>query len=235
MKLPDLTTGVILSRYKRFLADIKLDSGETVTAHCANTGAMTSCWEPGARVALSYNDNPKRKLRWSLERVDMGQGWIGVNTARTNPTVVSFIEEKRIPGLTQYEQIKTEPVYHAPGFPRSRFDVLLSGGDHPPCFIEIKNTTLWLNQKIQFPDAVTERGRKHLELLIHAVANGYRGIILFAVNRPEGRSVSAAAEIDPAYAETLSRAVANGVEAIAVRIKHTTDGVEMGKVLPVVV
>ncbi|MBX2870319.1 MAG: DNA/RNA nuclease SfsA [Acidiferrobacterales bacterium] len=233
MKLPDLTEGIILSRYKRFLADIELDSGEVVTAHCANTGAMTSCWKPGARVALSYNDNPKRKLRWSLERVDMGQGWIGVNTARTNPIIVNFIKQRQIPGLTQYEEIQTEPVYIAPGFPKSRFDVRLGSDDEKPCYVEIKNTTLWLDQKIQFPDAVTERGRKHLELLIHAVQDGYRGIILFAVNRPEGINVTAASEIDPAYAETLRRAADSGVETIAVRIRHLADRVEMDGMLPV--
>ena len=233
MNLPPLTTGIILNRYKRFLADIKLDTGETVTAHCANTGAMTSCWQPGARVALSYNDNPKRKLRWSLERVDMGGGWIGVNTARTNPIIKSFIQDKSIPGLDQYDGIHGEPPYIASGFPKSRFDILLNAENKPDCYIEVKNTTLWLNQKIQFPDAVTERGRKHLDLLVHARQKGFRAVILFAVNRPEGDSVSAATDIDPAYARALGNALDKGVEAIAVRIQHHRDRVSMGEVLPV--
>ena len=163
----------------------------------------------------------------------MGQGWIGVNTARTNPIIASFIENRLIPGLDQYDVIKTEPSYSASGFPRSRFDLLLSGENQTRCYVEIKNTTLWLDQKIQFPDAVTERGRKHLELLIHAVENGSRGIILYAVNRPEGKVVSAAAAIDPAYSETLHRAIRCGVEAMAVRITHLSNSVRMGGILPV--
>jgi len=234
VNLPPLTPGTILNRYKRFLADVKLDTGETVTAHCANTGAMTSCWQPGARVALSYNDNPKRKLRWSLERVDMGSGWIGVNTARTNPIIMRFIEDRSIPGLDHYEEISGEPSYVADGFPKSRFDILLSAKDEPDCYIEVKNATLWLDQKIQFPDAVTERGRKHLDLLVHARQNGFRAVILFAVNRPEGDSVSAATAIDPAYASALENALKEGVEAIAVRIQHHENSVSMGEILPVV-
>ena len=111
MKLPPLFEGRILSRYKRFLADIELPTGEIVTAHCPNTGAMTGCWSPGVAVQISASDNPKRKLKWTLERVDMGAGWVGVNTARVNQFIRSFIEENAIPTLHGYRELKSEPAY----------------------------------------------------------------------------------------------------------------------------
>ena len=233
MKLPPLTRGRILSRYKRFLADIELENGEVVTAHCANTGAMTGCWEPGAPAELSYSNNPKRKLAWTLERVDMGHGWVGVNTSRVNQVVASLVEAGRVPGIDHYQSVQREPTYSAPGFPRSRFDLLLRRATLADCYVEVKNTTLWQDGMMQFPDAVTERGRKHLTLLAHAAARGNRSIILFAVNRPEGDAVRAAGQIDPAYAETLRQVVTEGVETLAVRLRHTPKGITMGGVLPV--
>lgn len=226
--LPPLTNGRILKRYKRFLADVELDTGELVTAHCANTGSMTGCWKPGAPVQLSHSDNPKRKLAWTLERVDMGAGWIGVNTARTNHIVCALINARLIPGLEAFDDIKREPAYSPVGYDRSRFDLLLTAADRADCFIEVKNTTLVVGNQVQFPDAVTSRGRKHLTLLAHAVEEGHRGVMLFAVNRPEGDSFSPARQIDPGYAETLDQVRASGVEAMAVRLAHTATGVNFG-------
>jgi sugar fermentation stimulation protein A len=228
MQLPPLTRGTILSRYKRFIADVELEDGRVITAHCPNTGAMTGCWAPGAPVELSASDNPKRKLKWTLERVDMGQGWVGVNTSRTNQIISAFIEKRKVPGLDQFDQLKREPVYEARGFPRSRFDLMLRSRREPDCYVEVKNTTLLVDDQIQFPDAVTERGRKHLLLLDHAVEAGFRGVIVFALNRPEGDVFSPARNIDPAYADTLSEVIEKGVEAMAVRIRHTPKGVRMG-------
>lgn len=233
MQFPPLTRGTILNRYKRFLADVKLENGRVVTAHCPNTGSMTGCWTPGAPVELSASDNPKRKLKWTLERVDMGQGWVGVNTSRTNQIVNTFIEKRNVPGLDRFDQLKREPVYTAKGFPRSRFDLMLTASGKPDCYVEVKNTTLLLDDRIQFPDAVTERGRKHLLLLAHAVKAGHRGVILFALNRPEGEVFSPARQIDPAYADTLAKVIDRGVEAMAVRIRHTPKGVRMGGLVPV--
>ena len=233
MNLPTLTDGRIISRYKRFLADVELSNGETVTAHCPNTGAMQGCWEPGAPVQLSASDNPKRKLKWTLERVDMGAGWIGVNTHRVNAIMSNFISDNTIPGLTGYSDLKREPTYNVDGFDRSRFDILLTKPDHQPCFVEIKNTTLFRNGEIQFPDAKTSRGKKHLELLQHATKNGYRSVILFAVNRPEGNLFRVAADIDPAYHQALVESSENGVDLFAFRIRHTQIGVEPGGRLPI--
>jgi sugar fermentation stimulation protein A len=233
MQFPPLTRGTILSRYKRFLADVELDDGRVVTAHCPNTGSMTSCWAPGAPVELSASSNPKRKLKWTLERVDMGRGWVGVNTSRTNQIISTFIEKRNVPGLDRFDQLKREPAYEAKGFPRSRFDLMLRTRREPDCYVEVKNTTLLLDDRIQFPDAVTERGRKHLMLLAHAVEAGFRGVIVFALNRPEGDVFSAARKIDPAYADTLTEVAEKGVEAMAVRIRHTPKGVRMGGLVPI--
>ena len=212
---------------------MELSNGELVTAHCPNTGSMTGCWEPGAAVQLSASDNPKRKLKWTLERVDMGSGWIGVNTNRVNQIIRSFLESKQIQQLSHYSNIKAEPTYQAEGFPKSRFDFLLQENAYSDCYIEVKNTTLFRNNEIQFPDAVTTRGRKHLQLLQHAVNKGHRGIILYAVNRPEGDVFRVASDIDPEYHNTLIATHDKGVEIIALRLQHTDTGVMPGELLPV--
>lgn len=220
LTLPPLTTGTLIKRYKRFLADVALPGMGMVTAHCPNTGSMASCWKPGAPVRLSHSDNPKRKLAWTLECVDMGRGWVGVNTSRVNSAVKAAIEHGAIDGLGAYTRIRGEPRILFDGHPASRFDLVLENDGAPECFIEVKNTTLLVGEAVKFPDAITERGRKHLELLALTVSQGSRGIILFAVNRPEGRWFEPAAEIDPQYAETLSRVVDAGVEVIVARLRH---------------
>ncbi len=129
MQLPPLTNGRILRRYKRFLADVELDDGTLVTAHCPNTGRMTGCWVAGAAVQLSFSNNPKRKLAWTLERVDMGMGWVGVNTARTNSVVAEAILAGRVPSLVGYRKLQREVRFSLPGHPASRLDLQLSEGE----------------------------------------------------------------------------------------------------------
>lgn len=231
MNIGPLISGRIIKRYKRFLADIVLEDGHTVTAHCPNTGSMTGCWKPGAPAQLSKSNNPKRKLKFTLERVDMGCGWIGVNTARVNHIVKEGLVTGMIPELRGYQSIQSEPRYEARGFPPSRFDFLLTQHKdkkrHNNAYVEVKNTTLLIGDQMQFPDAITERGRKHLQLLAHAKRSGYRAVIIFAINRPEGRVFTPAREIDHAYANTLEKVVSQGVEAIAVRLRHTEAGIEV--------
>jgi len=234
MQLPPLQQGKILRRYKRFLADIELPDGSVVTAHCPNTGSMTGCWEPGAPVEISYSDNPRRKLAWTLERVDMGQGWVGVNTARTNAVVAEAILAGKIPALQGYARLRREVKYEAPGHPASRLDLRLSEGAGPDVLVEVKSVTLWDGERLRFPDAVSERARKHIRLLQAVVADGLRGVILFALNRPEGDCFSPAVNIDPAYAVALAEALASGVEAYALRILHLRDGMQGGELVPVV-
>jgi sugar fermentation stimulation protein A len=224
-RLPPLTDGTMIRRYKRFLADVQLPDGRVVTAHCPNTGSMDTCWEPGAPVQLSRSENPKRKLAWTLERIDMGRGWIGVNTGRVNHIVASAIDAGYVPQLDGYPKIRREPAFSVPRFPASRFDMLLQGGPRRDAYVEVKNTTLLRDESISFPDAVTERGRKHLELLAEAVKLGCRGVIVFALNRPEGSFFEPAWHIDPAYGATLERVFEQGVEIVALRLRHLSDGV----------
>ncbi len=227
MRLPPLTDGRIVRRYQRFLADVELLDGTQVTAHCPNTGSMATCWAPGAPAQLSRSDNPRRKYPWTLERVDMGGGWVGVHTGRTNPVVAEGIAAGRVDALAGYQAMRTEPPFTVPGHPRARFDLLLTGGRAADAFVEIKNTTLLDGDVVRFPDAVTVRGRKHLELLAEAVRRGYRGVILFAVNRPEGRSFAPAWEIDPHYGAALQHAAACGVEVLVARLAHSETGIDL--------
>jgi sugar fermentation stimulation protein A len=229
MELPPLTRGRILKRYQRFLADVALDDGRQVTAHCPNTGAMTSCWRPGAPAELSHSDNPSRKLPWTLERIDMGRGWVGVNTARVNQVIAEGIRRERIPALTGYRSLRREPRVDWPPHAGSRLDLHLSDGPSATdTYVEVKNTTLLVGDSVQFPDAVTKRGRKHLVLLADIVKRCHRGVILFAVNRSEGRLFEPAGSIDPDYARTLQRVLEQGVEVVVVRLRHTATGIEVG-------
>ncbi|HEB96145.1 MAG TPA: DNA/RNA nuclease SfsA [Sedimenticola thiotaurini] len=233
MQLPALTRGRILRRYKRFLADVELADGTRVTAHCPNTGSMRGCWEPGAPVELSHSDDPRRKLAWTLERVDMGAGWVGVNTARTNAVVAEAIAAGRVPGLEGYTGLRREVTWDLPGHPRSRLDLLLSGGDRPDALVEVKNVTLLEGDRLLFPDAVSARALKHVELLHGVLQQGLRGVLLFALNRPEGVVFAPAREIHPAYAERLRQVAEEGVEVLALRIHHHDLGMEGAELVPV--
>jgi sugar fermentation stimulation protein A len=231
--LPPLWDGRILRRYQRFLADVELADGASVTAHVPNTGSMSTCWEPGVPVQLSRADGAHRKLGWTLERVDMGGGWIGVHTGRTNPVMTEAIAAGRIAGLAGYPTLRREAAYAPEGHPRGRLDIALSGGGLPEALVEVKNVTLLDGARVRFPDAVSLRGRKHLDLLRAAVAEGRRGVILFAVNRAEGTAFAPAWGIDPAYGRRLREVLTAGVEAVAVRIRHLPEGMEAGECLDV--
>lgn len=229
MELPPLTPGRILRRYQRFLADVALGDGTRVTAHCPNTGSMTSCWQRGAPAELSWSGRATRKLPWTLERVDMGAGWVGVNTGRVNAVVAEGVARGRIPALAGYASLRREPRILLPSHPPSRFDLALADeSGQPRVYVEVKNTTLLRGDAVQFPDAVSERGRKHLELLAAVVQRGCRGVIVFAVNRPEGNYFEPAWDIDRAWGDTLEEVVQAGVEIVIVRLWHTASGIETG-------
>lgn len=233
LNLPQLTDGRILRRYKRFLADVELTDGSLITAHVPNTGSMATCWSAHAPVQVSYSDNPRRKLAWTLERVDMGAGWVGVHTGRTNQVMAEGITWGRIPALAGYRELQTEVGFAPAGHPKGRLDISLSKGPAPDVLVEVKNVTLLDGDCLRFPDAVSERARKHLGLLEAAVEQGLRGVMLYALNRSEGGCFAPAWSIDSAYSERLVEVAETGVEVLAVRIRHTGTGLEVGEGLPV--
>jgi sugar fermentation stimulation protein A len=210
-----------------------LGDGALVTAHVPNTGRMTGCWEDGAPVQLSYSEDPRRRLAWTLERVDMGHGWIGVHTGRPNAVLAEGIAAGLIPTLAGYRQVRREVAYAPPGQEAGRLDIGLGDGLAPTALVEIKNATLLDGGRVLFPDAVSLRGLKHLDLLETALSEGYRAVILFAINRPEGSCFAPARSIDPLYAKRLRQVVECGVEPLAVRLRHTPEGIEVGETLPV--
>lgn len=223
--------GTFLRRYKRFFADVRLDDGTEVTAHCANTGAMTGLAIPGAPCRVTWHDNPRRKLAYSLEQLYIEGGWVMVNTARPNRIVEEAVEAQRVPQLSGYAAMKREPRV---GSGKSRLDLLLT--DNPArrdCYVEIKSVTLVQDGVARFPDAVTTRGARHLEELIEVVKLGHRGVLFFHLSRGDGAWVEAAHEIDPAYAGTLVRAVESGVEVMAYRCELSVDGATLGVRVPV--
>ncbi len=209
--LPPLLKGRLVKRYKRFLADVVLDSGETVTAHCPNSGSMKGCAEPGSNVWLSESNNPKRKLAYTWELVETPTSLVGINTQVPNRLVKSAIEQGHIPELCGYANVLSEVKTSA----HNRLDLKLEKSCSPCCYVEIKNCTLLENGRALFPDAVTTRGQKHLDELISLTREGNRCVIFYLVQRMDARTFAPAAGIDPVYAEKLRFAMENGVEVLA--------------------
>ncbi len=227
MKLPPVIFGTLIKRYKRFLADVELEDGSVITAHCPNTGRMTTCAEPGWRVALSDSRNPKRKCRYTWELVHNGQCWICVNTGRANPMAFEAVSKGWIPELSGYAEVLREQT-----FGNSRFDLLLRTGDDL-CYVEVKNVTLVADDGCYaFPDAVTERGRKHLDELVNVVKAGHRAAMLYVIARSDGTGFRAAPEIDPRYAAALAEALEAGVEIHAWRADVSPEGLLLSVRVP---
>ncbi len=211
-----LTAGILEKRYKRFLADIRLETGEIVTAHCANPGSMLGLNAPGSRVWLTRSDNPKRKLPWSWEllEVDLGDGpvLVGINTNYPNGIVTEAIQSGSIPELAGYANLRREVKYGV----NSRIDILLEDDNRPPCYVEIKNVHLMRQSGLaEFPDSVTKRGTKHLIELGDMVEAGHRAVMLFLIQRMDARTMTLARDIDPVYGATIYLAVSRGVEVMA--------------------
>ena len=227
-----LVEGILLRRYKRFLADVALDNGETIIAHTANTGAMSGCCTPGSRVWLSRSDNPKRKYAHTWEIVEAEPGVLcGINTLLSNKLVREAIELGGIPELEEYQTLRSEVRY---GVENSRIDLLLESATQVPCYVEVKNVTLVEQGIGYFPDAVSARGSKHLRELMTMVAQGRRAVIFYCVQRSDCEEVRPAAQIDPEYTATLRQALACGVQALAYRARVTPSAIELLQRLPVV-
>ena len=237
MDLPPLTEGRLIRRYQRFLADVELDDGRVVTAHCPNTGSMQGCKTPGSRVWLSASDNPRRKLAWTWELVETGLAdgaardgvLVGLHTGRSNGLVREAIEAGRLAELAGYGSIRPEVKYGA----GSRIDFLLEGGGLPPCYVEVKNVTAAVAGGTGFfPDAVTERGSRHLQEMMQVRARGARALLVFCVQREDVERVAPADHIDPVYGRTLRQALAAGVEVVALGARVSPAGIRLERRLP---
>jgi sugar fermentation stimulation protein A len=229
-----LVPATLIRRYKRFLADVTLPSGEQITAHVANPGSMIGIAPAGARVWLSKSDNPKRKLpySWELIEVDLGSGQeiVGVNTAHPNAIVGEALAVGAIKELADYDRVRREVKYGV----NSRVDFLLEHDARPPCYVEIKNVHLMRAKGLaEFPDAVTARGAKHLDELAAMVAAGHRAVMLFLIQIGSAERFSLARDIDAAYGKAFDRARAAGVEALAYRCRLTREALEVDNVVPI--
>ena len=227
---PKLIEGTLIRRYQRFKADVRLASGAVITAHCANTGRMTACCEPGRPVHVSRSENPKRKLKYSWHLIQMPTSLVGVNTNVPNLLVAQAIAKGRIISLPKSFRVEREVRIDGA---RSRLDIAVIRPGRRTVYIEVKNCT-WVEKGVaRFPDAVTARGAKHLSILQQLAAEGHRCLMLYLIQRMDARLFRPAAAIDPQYAEALSDAIANGVEAVAYDVHIDTERIALRNRLPV--
>lgn len=227
IKWPRLLQGTLVRRYQRFKADIRLRNGHLVTAHCPNSGSMLTCSEPGRRVFLSRSDNPRRTLKYTWELIEMPTSLVGVNTAVPNRLVATVVVRGTIPSLWGYDTVRTEVPYGE----NSRIDILLENPSSR-CFVEVKNCTLVRAGIACFPDAVTQRGLKHLEELQRVVRDGHRGVMFYLVQRMDARLFRPAHLIDPAYGKELRKAACSGVEILVYDVCVDGTGIRIRRALP---
>ena len=222
-----LIPGTLIQRYKRFLADVRLDDGAVVTAHCTNTGSMLGCKESGSRVYLSDQSGRGRKLDYTWELIRVGRTLVGINTLAANRLAREGIEGGVIQELQGYERLRAE----VPTRPGSRLDFVL---ERPVerCYVEVKNVTLVVDRVATFPDAVSERGTKHLKELMRLRREGHRAVLLFVIQRSDCPSFRPADEIDPEYGRWLRRAVKAGVEVYPYGARVTTRAITLRDAVP---
>lgn len=223
-----LVKGYLIQRYKRFLADVELENGDRVTAHCANSGSMLGLKEPGTPVYLSRSSSGKLGYRWELLEFD--DQLVGINTAHPNRIVEEALNARLIVPLQHYQTIRHEVKYGT----NSRVDFLLEQDGYPDCYLEIKNAHLKRASYAEFPDAVTQRGAKHLCELSKVIQQGHRAVILYLVQRMDCDSFKLAADIDPTYAETSKKAHEVGVEQLCYTCEITLEGITLGKPLEII-
>jgi len=224
-----LVRGRLVQRYKRFFADVVLDDGTAITAHCPNPGAMLGLNTPGLPVWLSRSDDPKRKLACTLELVEADGGLVGVNTMSPNRIVAEALQAGLIPELHGYETIRREVKYGE----TSRVDFLLTGEGRPQCWLEIKNCHLSRGLGLaEFPDCVAARSSRHLRELAAMAKAGDRAVVLFVVQRMDCDRFSACAELDPVFARTLGEVAKEGVEVLVYACEIDEQGVTLKGRIP---
>ncbi len=225
---PPLIRGRLVKRYQRFLADVILDGGQAVTAHCPNSGRMTGCSQPGQPVFLSYQDDPKRKYKYRWELIEMPASLVGVNTMVPNRLVADAIRSGQVPAFNAYSDVHSEVTVSA----HTRLDLKLTATGLSACYIEIKNCTLVEGDWAMFPDAPTTRGQKHLRVLTELKGNGMRAVIFFLIQRTDARFFKPADGVDPEYGRQLRKAVAQGVEIMAYDTDIDLKKISLGRPLP---
>ncbi len=228
-----LVPGTLIQRYKRFLADVRLDCGTVTTAHCANSGSMLGLKQPGSRVWLAPAVNPKAKLAWSWELIEAelpgGRQMVGINTANPNRLMEEAVLAGSIPELAGYAGLRREVKYGE----NSRVDALLTDAGRPDCYVEVKNCHLMRMAGLaEFPDCVTERGAKHLVELAREAAAGRRAVMLFIVQM-QAAAFSLAADLDPGYARAFAVARSAGVEALAYTCRLAPDSIRVDRRIPI--
>jgi sugar fermentation stimulation protein A len=219
---PQLYSGTLVKRYKRFFADIELATGELITAHCPNTGPMTGVCQIGAAVQVSFHDNPKRKLAYTWEMIQIEGIWIGINTGLPNKLIKIALEQRLFPELGEYQTVRSEVVYGQDR--RSRVDFVLSDGDLS-IYLEVKNTTLSIDDVAIFPDTETTRGQKHLRELTDVMPE-HRAVMLYLINRGDMTKFAPGDTTDPLYGQLLRTAVAKGLEVLPCRFEVSPEGVK---------
>jgi sugar fermentation stimulation protein A len=227
--LQPLQPARLVRRYKRFLADVELADGRMATVHCPNPGSMMGLDEPGSEVWLTPATSATRKLPYSWELIRVDGGLVGINTGRPNALAEEAIRAGQIAELRGYTDLRREVTYGA----SSRIDLLCRRDGDPACYVEVKNVHLKRSDAAEFPDCVTARGSKHLRELAGMVAGGQRAVMLYIVQRSDCRRFAIAADIDPAYADGLRRAVDAGVEAICYACRVDLGGITVTESLPV--
>jgi sugar fermentation stimulation protein A len=228
MFLPPLVRGTLVKRYQRFMVDVRLQNNRIVTAHCANTGSMRACCEPGRTVFLSRHNSPARLLAYTFELIAMPTSLVGVNTQVPNRLVRDAVIAGKIKSLAGYASVRQEVPYGT----GSRIDLLLEDRQGGRCFIEIKNCTLVEDGIARFPDAVTARGLKHLRELQQQVRNNHRCVILYLIQRMDAKLFRPADAIDPAYGAALRDAVRTGVEIMVYDAHIDTTKIELRRRIP---
>lgn len=225
--IPPLQPATLLKRYKRFLADVRMEDGRETTVHCPNSGSMRGCSTPGSPIFLSRSENPKRKYPYTLEMIRQGTTWIGVNTMRTNALVAEAIAGGRISEFQNMDSIQTEIKTSA----STRLDLLLIK-DARTIYMEVKSCSLAEDGWAMFPDAVTTRGTKHLHELADLVARGYEGVIFFCVQRLDADRFRPASQTDPEYAKTLAQVHQQGVQILVYQAEITPRQMHIIRPLP---
>ncbi|MBI1392873.1 MAG: DNA/RNA nuclease SfsA [Alphaproteobacteria bacterium] len=231
MEFPSpLRRGTLLRRYKRFLADVRLEDGSEATVHCPNPGSMLGVAPPGAPAWVSVSANRNRKLAMTLELVEVDGGLVAINTNNPNRIAAEAITEGRIPSLSPAAGLRREVKYGA----NSRIDILLESDGAPPTYVEVKNVHMMRSPGLaEFPDSVTARGAKHLRELSDVRAGGARSVMLFVVQRMDCERLRPAADLDPAYAAALRNAVDAGVETLCYDCEITTAAATLRRPLPI--